>query len=197
VADERIERLFADLDHLGAEDLGRIALARADIKRRASVRAEAIAAIRSAGRGPMLDDSIGSVEAFLERVYVGDGRRGAFIGRFPMGGTTRIDDRIAATAAVEDAVVGTLARDLVPAEVVLRLLEPYELIRSFHGGAAAEPTLPTVPRWLLWLGAIGLGFVVVVPFLFTSAGAIIVGILTVTAIVVFGTLILRRRPPTF
>jgi hypothetical protein len=197
MADERIERFLIQLEHLSPGDLAKIALPLDDAHHRTHDRTRAVAAIRAAGRGDELDDLRPAIERYLDRTYSWGGLQLAFGMSDPTRTQGTMTDRVAVVAAVEDAFVATLAEDLVPPEITERLSESFELIQSFRRGGSKPGGLPWVPRWLLWLGAIGLGFVVVVPFLFTSAGAIIVGILTVTAIVVFGTLILRRRPPTF
>ena len=133
-AQVRVDAFMATLDHVGIEDVGLVSLPGADIAARAPARAQAVAAAEEAGLGPYLIKAREKARAHVVRMYDRNAYQPTWAGLNWGRSLGTIEDRVAIAAAIEDAVIGTVAMDVMSPEVTERLLEPMRLLTSMHPG---------------------------------------------------------------
>lgn len=167
-ASERLRAFGARLERIGLDDLRQLVLSPTAADDRAEARATADRAIEAAGLGDVADEALVTVRAYMDRVYVGGAYHPTWVAPNWGLSTGSVEDRVAATMAVEDAALATIAEGLAPDAVVVTLRAPFELIADAHPmplGGDAPPTLGDVrrlgPVWgsvaivLLALAAVG------------------------------------------
>ena len=145
----RVEQLLSDLDQIGIEDVGLVSLPATDMAARARARSAAVKAAEEAGLGPLQGEAREEARARVVRMYDRNVEAGLNWGR----SLGTIEDRVAVAAAVEDAMIGTVALDVVSADVANELLEPMRLLIAMHP-TDAPPSPFAGPGWTRRLGAV-------------------------------------------
>ncbi len=141
-----LDAFFADLDHLGWEDLGRISFP-ADDPARVEARAIAQAAAARAGRAGELETAVDAARAWVDGAYAARLYQPTWVALNWGRSTGSLEDRVAMTAIVEDAVSAVVVDGLVAATVGETLREPFELVRSMHPGELSTPAEARRRRW--------------------------------------------------
>ena len=154
-AGERLAAFAARLERIGLEDFRSVALAPSAAADRAEARAAASRAVEAAGLSDVWDDAQRAVHQHIGRVYAGGGFRPTFVGVNWGLSTGSVDDRVAATAAVEDAALASLADGLAAERDVDTLRDPFEVIAQAHPVPHGGDALPTIAE-LRRLGPIGM-----------------------------------------
>jgi hypothetical protein len=145
-ADAALDSFFADLEHLGWEDLGRVAFPVDDPERMAA-RATAFTSAGQAGRGEDLDAARTAARAWVDGVYAARLYQPTWVALNWGRSTGSLQDRIAMTEVVEDAAIAAVVDDLVTPTVSETLREPLELVRSMHPAELATPAAERRWRW--------------------------------------------------
>jgi hypothetical protein len=140
-----IDRLAPFLDrlaHLSVDDLAVLALPEPDPVERAALLQRALDAAEAAGRGDEIRDAPALAR---DAVVAGFSRRSYEPTWFALNWARsmgRAADRAILLAAIEDAAVGEVVADLLPADDVAALREPFELVASMTGTApSANPEI--------------------------------------------------------
>jgi hypothetical protein len=168
---DRVAPFLDQLYHRSLDDLGMISLPEPDATVRGELLARATAAAAAAG-----PDRLAELQAVPDRVQDLAFRSFSFRGYEPswfglIWGRSigRAADRARLIAAVEDAAVAEVVADLLPADDLAALREPFELAASMAGAASSvNPRITSrTPRGLVagvWLAA-----------WFAGAGAVLAG----------------------
>ncbi len=146
IASEALDAFFADLDHLGWEDRGRISFP-ADDPARVEARAIAQAAAARAGRAGELETAVDAARAWVDGAYAARLYQPTWVALNWGRSTGSLEDRVTMTAIVEDAVSAVVVDGLVAATVGETLREPFELVRSMHPGQLSTPAEARRRRW--------------------------------------------------
>lgn len=167
-ANERLRTFGERLERIGLDDFRQLVLSPTAADDRSAARASASRAIEAAGLGSVADEAQVAVRAYMDRVYVGGAYHPTWVAPNWGLSTGSVQDRVAATEAVEDAALGMIAEGIAPDDVVATLRAPFELIADAHPmplGGDAPPTLGDLRRlgsvWgsiavvLLGLAAVG------------------------------------------
>ena len=152
-ARQRVERFFAELDHLGIEDVTSVSLPHEGAGERTPPREAAADACVAAGLGPLLDETREQARSWVIRLYDRNmyqpTRAGLNWGR----SLGTIEDRIAVAAAVEDAAIGTVAKDVALAADSKALLEPLRMLVAMHPDEMQRNEFAGT-RWTARIGAV-------------------------------------------
>jgi hypothetical protein len=141
---DRIAAFLDRLAHLSVDDLGVIALPGPDPDQRATLLARADAAAAAAGRDDELREAIARTRAALVDAFSSRGLDPTWFGLNWGRSLGRAEDRARLLATAEDAAVAEVVADLLPAEDVEALREPFDLVASMAGTAPAVS--PSVGR---------------------------------------------------
>ncbi len=126
-----------------------MALSASAADERAAARSTAVEAITAAGLGDLAEEARAAAVAYMDRVYTSGGFHPTWVAPNWGLSTGPIADRVAATAAVEDAALATIGDGIAPDDVVDTLRAPFELIAAVHpmpAGGDAVPTLGEIRR---------------------------------------------------
>jgi hypothetical protein len=130
------------LAHLSVDDLAVLALPEPDPNERAALLQRALDAAEVAGRA---DEIRRAPSLAREAIVAGFSRRSYEPTWFALNWARsmgRAADRALLLAAIEDAAVGEVVADLLPADDVAALREPFELVASMAGTApSASPEI--------------------------------------------------------
>ena len=149
----RVEQFLSDLDRIGIEDVGLVSLPATDMAARAPARSAAVKAAEEAGLGPLQGEARDEARARVVRMYDRNIYQPTWAGLNWGRSLGTIEDRVAVAAAVEDAMIGTVALDVVSADVANELLEPMRLLIAMHP-TDAPPSPFAGPGWTRRLGAV-------------------------------------------
>jgi hypothetical protein len=149
----RVERFLAELDHVGIEDVALVSLPAADVAARASARSTAVTAAGAAGLGPYLTKTREDVRARVIRMYDRNMYQPTWAGLNFGRSLGTIEDRVAVAAAFEDAAIGTVAMDVVSADVTEELAEPMRLLIAMHPNEPPRSQFAGT-RWTARIGAL-------------------------------------------
>jgi hypothetical protein len=108
-------RAAAILDQAARVQLDVVVIARPDAIRTAA-REEGRAAAGAAGRTALLDEAVAAARDRISRTFAIGGFSGTWAATDMAVSVTRVDDRVAAAAALEEAVTGAVVADLVDPE---------------------------------------------------------------------------------
>jgi hypothetical protein len=178
---DHLAPFLEQLSHRNLDDLGMIALPEPDAAERAELLGRARAAAAGAGDARLAElrsipDRVGDL-AF--RSYSFRGYEPSWFGLIWGRSIGRAADRARLVAAVEDAAVAEVVADLLPADDLAALREPFELASSMAGAA------PGVNPRMANRSMAGIAVVVWLAALLTGVGAVIGGAVA--------TLLTRRR----
>jgi hypothetical protein len=139
---DRLAPFLGRLDHLNLDDLGMIALPEPDQAARAALLQRAVDAASGAGPDRLAQVRAAPARARDEafRAYSRRGLEPSWFGLIWARSIGRADDRARLVAAIEDAAVAEAVADLLPADDLEALREPFELAASMAG--AAPPVNP-------------------------------------------------------
>jgi hypothetical protein len=173
---ERLDAFLEALSRRNLDDLGMVALSEPDPTARGALLRRATAAAAAAGA-----DRLAEVRAVPDRVQAIAFRSFAFRGYEPTWfglnwgrSIGRADDRARLVAAIEDAAVADVVADLLPADDLAALREPFELASSMAGAApGANPRIHSrraaglisgvwLVTWLIGAGAVFAGVIAAV-----------------------------------
>jgi hypothetical protein len=160
-ATRRLAAFAARLERIGLEDFRLVALAPSAAVERADTREAALQALEAAGLADIWADTERAIDAHIDRVYSGGGFRPTFVGVNWGLSTGSVGDRVAATAAVKDAALASLADGLATEGDVDTLRAPFEVIAQAHPVPHGGDALPTIDE-LRRLGPIGMALAVAV-----------------------------------
>jgi hypothetical protein len=192
-ARRRVERFFAELDHLGIEDVALVSLPHDGAGERTPPREAAAAACVAAGLGPLLDETREKARARVIRMYDRNMYQPTWAGLNWGRSLGTIEDRVAVAAAVEDAAIGTVATDVAPAADVDALLEPLRMLVAMHPSEGSRSQFAGT-GWTARIGAIlFLIFVIIEASVFTAYFGAIGAIVAVAIVVAATAAILRDR----
>jgi hypothetical protein len=187
-AAERLEGFLARLGRLNVDDLAMIALPEPDPDVRVELLQRAMDAAAAAGRREELAAAPGRARDALVRSYSRRGYEPTWFGLNWGRSLSRPEDRARLIAAVEDAAVAAVVADLLSAEDVAALREPFDIASSMAGAApSANPIVrgSTVERSIVvGISAVAIGAAVL-------TGAYVLG----GAIVAAGLALAGRRRP--
>lgn len=191
----RIERFLDELDHIGIEDIALVSLPAGDVPARAHARAAAVAAASYAGLGQVLRESREQARARIVRMYDRNMYQPTWAGLNWGRSLGTVEDRVAVSAAVEDAAIATVALGLIPADQAGELLEPMRLVVAMHSRDTYRGQFAGT-GWTAWTG-VGL-FLIFVAYWVAIIGAIFgpVGWLVTLAIVIASGILIRRDRST-
>jgi hypothetical protein len=180
-----LQAFLAELGRLNIDDLLMIALPEPDPDERAALLQRAVDAAHAADRREAL--AVAPIKA-RDQLFRAWSRRGIDPTWFGLNwgrSLGRADDRARLVAAVEDAAVAAVVADLLPAEDVGALREPFELAASMAGaGPDTNPSARGEPRRQ---PVVFLAFVAGVFAIFLTGAYVIIGaILTAVAFVTRG-----------
>ncbi len=142
----RVESFFADLEHIGWEDLGSISFP-TDTSARAVARAAAATAAAEAGRAPFLAETRNAAGDWVLRAYSAGMYQPTFFGLNWGRSTGTLPDRVAVAGAVEDAATAAIVEDLVQPAVFDELRAPFELIVAMHPTGRPDASATRAGRW--------------------------------------------------
>ena len=108
-------RAAAILDQARRVQLDVVVIARPDALRVAA-REKGRAAAETAGRAALLDEAVAAARDRISRTFAIGGFSGTWAATDMAVSVTRVDDRVAAAAALEEAVTGAVVEDLVDPE---------------------------------------------------------------------------------
>ena len=154
-ATERVRRSLADLERLDMTALSRLSLSLRDADARSRAREAAVQAAEDAGLGPMLEAARTVARHYVSSAFDRAGFRTIGVDLAESRSRASVDDRVAATLAAEDDVIGEIAAPFVSDEIRDVLTTPMDRLRPAWstGGTPAPPTAelhaPVVPRrWI-------------------------------------------------
>jgi hypothetical protein len=129
----RLDILSRQFDRMLPADLRRIALS-ADTPERARLRSRAQSRAIGAGLGGILDDARARFRDRIVEIYNLGGYDPTAIGLNWGRSNGTATDRVETFLAVEDAVLATVAQELIPADDRWILSEPYDVLVSMKPG---------------------------------------------------------------
>ena len=177
-----------ELGLLSIDDLAMVALPEPDPDERAALLQRAVDAADAAGRRELLASAPARARDSLFRAYSRRGYDPTWFGLNWGRSLGRADDRARLVAAVEDAAVAAVVADLLPADDVAALREPYEIAASMAG--AGPDTNPSTRGLRRRRPVVAAAFVVGV------FGAVVTGAYVVAgAVIAAAALITRRGTP--
>jgi hypothetical protein len=185
-AESRLRAFATRLERIGLDDFRQVAMSPHAADARAPARAVVLRAIEDAGLTDLAATARADVRSYLDHVYAGGVYRPTWVALNWGLSTGPVQDRLAATALVEDAVLATIADGLAPEVTVDALRGPFELIAEVHPMPQGGDALPTIaevrrvgPVWavvaVLVLGLSLVGWVVGGWPILAVAGAIVIG----------------------
>ena len=140
----RLEVLAGRLDRLGLDDFRQMALSPSAALDRDEARRTAEAVAAEAGLTSLVDDARRRVREHLEQVYTAGGYHPTWVTLNWGLSTGPVEDRVAATAAVEDAALAAIVDGVAGDAVVAELRAPFELIAVAHPPRPGGDSLPTL-----------------------------------------------------
>jgi hypothetical protein len=171
-AADPLASFLRELGRLNIDDLAMVALPEPDPDERAGLLQRAVDAAFAAGRREELAGAPGRARDALFRSYSRRGYDPTWFGLNWGRSLGRADDRARLVAAVEDAAVAAVVADLLPADEVAALREPYEIAASMVG--AGPDTNSRTRGSSLSIGAFVVGvFVAITTGAFAIAGAVL------------------------
>jgi hypothetical protein len=139
---DRLAPFLERLSHLAIDDLAMLALPEPDGEARRALLQRALDAAVAAGRGDDARAAPGRARDAIVRAYSFRAYDATWFGLNWGRSMGRADDRARLIAAIEDAAVAEVVADLLPADDVAALREPFELAASMAGAAPlANPRL--------------------------------------------------------
>jgi hypothetical protein len=186
-ATDPLADFLRELGRLSIDDLAMVALSEPDRDERAELLQRAVDVADAAGRRALLASAPARARDTLFRAYSRRGYDPTWFGLNWGRSLGRADDRARLVAAVEDAAVAAVVADLLPADDVAALREPYEIAASMAG---AGPDTNSSSRGSLRGRPLAITAFVVGVFMaiMTGAFAIAGGVLAAAAILT------RARP---
>lgn len=171
---ERLAAFGARLERISLDDFRQMALSPSAARDRAAARTAAEQVAAASGMAELVDDVRARVRAHMDRVYTGGVYHPTWVTLNWGLSTGPVQDRVAATAAVEDAALATVVDGQAPDEIVATLREPFELIAEAHPPRPGGDALPSVDE-VRRLGPFGaavavLLIVIVVAWFLINAG---------------------------
>jgi methyl coenzyme M reductase alpha subunit len=166
------DRVAAIFDQLSRMELQVVVVAPPDVERRAARERARDAAI-VAGRGPLLNEAVQAARDATIRVFARGGFSGTWAATDMAVSVVRASDRVAAEAALEEAVIAAIAEDLVDLDTLEVLRSTWDELARLRGipspgslAALAAPAAGTIrapiqalilAAAVLVLAAVGLG----------------------------------------
>ena len=139
------ERVAAIFDQSSRMELQVVVVAPPDAERRGARERARDAAI-VAGRGPLLDEAVQAARDTMIRLFARSGFSGTWAATDMAVSVLRASDRVAAEAALEDAVIAAVVADLVDEETLDTLRSTWDELASSRGipspGSLAALTAP-------------------------------------------------------
>ena len=129
-----------NLGRLSIDDLALVALPEPDPDQRAELLQRAVDAAAGSGRRDLLAGAPARARDTLFRAYSRRGYDPTWFGLNWGRSLGRADDRARLVAAVEDAAVAAVVADLLPAEDVAALREPYEIAARWRAPGRTRHT---------------------------------------------------------
>jgi hypothetical protein len=178
----RVAALLSSLEHLGIDDLSRLALPPGDRGDRAEARKRALAATDEAGLRSMADDAARDAGELVIRAFATNQYQPTWAG--PQWGRSlgSARDRTNLIAAVEDAALAAVAADVARADDVAALAEPFQTLASMRG-TYPELSLPGALASQVPFGPLGIAVMLGVAFLIGGVGfalgSVDIGLVTV------------------
>lgn len=181
---DRVDAFLERLSHLNLDDLAMVALPEPDAAARSDMLQRALDAAEAAGRGEEARDAPARARDAIVRAYSFRGYDATWFGLNWGRSIGRASDRARLIAATEDAAVAEVVADLLPADDVAALREPFEIATSMTGtGPLANPRLDSRASRVGVVGVVGVTWLIGV--------ASVVGPVVVAALA--GLASLRRR----
>ena len=139
---DRIAPFLERLSHLNLDDLAMLALPEPDAAARNELLQRALDTAEAAGRGPAAREAPSRARDAMVRAYSFRGYDATWFGLNWGRSIGRANDRARLIAAIEDAALAEVVADLLPADDVATLRDPFELAASMTGAAPlANPRL--------------------------------------------------------
>jgi hypothetical protein len=139
------ERVAAIFDQLSRVELQVVVVAPPDAERRAARERARDAAI-VAGRGPLLDEAVRAARDATIRVFARGGFSGTWAATDMAVSVVRASDRVAAEAALEEAVIAAIVEDLVDQDTLDMLRSTWDELARLRDipspGSLAALTAP-------------------------------------------------------
>jgi|GEM_PF-3075915 len=143
-ANQRLRTFGARLERIGLDDFRQLALSPTASDDRSPARTSAREAIQTAGLDDVADGAQAAVSAYMDRVYVGGAYHPTWVALNWGLSTGSVQDRVAATEAVQDAALAMVGEGIASDDIVATLRAPFELIADVHPMPQGGDTLPTL-----------------------------------------------------
>jgi hypothetical protein len=140
-AEHRLDILARQLDRVGIADLRRIVTVDETREHRRR-RESAGRAIRAAGLGDLLDDARPRFETWAERVFSFGGYDPTWIALNWGRSLGPVGDRVATFLTIDDAVLATVAYELIPDIDRQALIEPFDRMMALRPDRRAGQVEP-------------------------------------------------------
>ena len=139
---DRVAPFLERLSHLNLDDLAMLALPEPDEAARNTLLQRALDAAEAAGRGSEAREAPSRARDAMVRAYSFRGYDATWFGLNWGRSIGRASDRARLIAAIEDAALADVIADLLPADDIAVLREPFEIATSMTGtGPLANPRL--------------------------------------------------------
>jgi hypothetical protein len=175
-ASDPLASFLRELGRLSVDDLAMVALPEPDPDERAGLLQRAVDAAGAAGRREALAVAPGRARDALFRSYSRRGYDPTWFGLNWGRSLGRADDRARLVAAVEDAAVASIVADLLSADDIAALREPFEIAASMAGAGpdTNSGTQGSLRGRPLAIAAFVIGvFMAIVTGAFAIAGAVL------------------------
>jgi hypothetical protein len=151
-AADRVDQTLGELELLDMTLLSRLSLSMRDVEDRAPEREIAVRAAERAGLGILLSDARRAARDYMTNIFDTTPFRAIGVDLAESRSRASVDDRVAAAAAAEDAVIAAVADPFLTDDVRDRLTTPFEQLRpAWDEGDPLPPALATrhltVTRW--------------------------------------------------
>ncbi|HUQ79087.1 MAG TPA: hypothetical protein VM427_09505 [Patescibacteria group bacterium] len=159
--DDRIAPFLERLSHLNIDDLAMLALPEPDAAARNPLLQRALDAARAARRADEARVAPARARDAIVRAYSFRGYDATWFGLNWGRSIGRAADRARLIVAIEDAALAEVVEDLLPADDVDALREPFEIATSMTGaGPLANPRLGSRAGRVGVVGAVGVAWLV-------------------------------------
>jgi hypothetical protein len=189
-------RVEAVLERLGHVDLGLVVVAPPDVSR-LEARARARSAAVAAGRSALLDEAVTTARDATLRIFARSAFSGTWAATEMAASVTNANDRVAAAAALEEAVTAAAVEDLVDPDTVETLRATWEELTRSTGlptpGSLAGFASAPVPSDRGPFEQVLIGLVVVVTMVVAFAFGGVLAVLVLALGMAGVTAIARRR----
>ena len=139
---DRVAPFLERLGHLNLDDLAMLALPEPDAAARNDLLQRALDAAETAGRGAEAREAPSRARDVMVRAYSFRGYDATWFGLNWGRSIGRASDRARLIAAIEDAALAEVVADLLPADDIAAIREPFEIVSSMAGtGPLANPRL--------------------------------------------------------